>query len=620
MSDRIKIYSEIAPLKKVLVHSPDGGIGHVPAGKLHEWLYDDIIDVKASQREYAAFQALLLLFLNPDKLFIDNGFVLKKNGNKRKVDGKKLFVNNPEKEGYYLTGSNFESANVVDTQFVLQQMMAQNKEAARDLIVSICAIEELHPYRKTDLLAMLKAGESDSQFYIEVVKTLLTGKLEYELNTQNELRKLPENEYRYIFPPIPNFIFTRDIGVTIGNHLLITKPKFEIRKREVLLFRFIAENYLCDDVEKIISVTEDDEFFQIEEKNQEEYRVSYEGGDIMMISDRHVLIGCSERTSPYAVQKLVHRLFWENIKTGHEHGIDTVSVIRIGEKRAQMHIDTVFTHIREDLWVVHSPYSKEWVDAQKEKDRHTREYNDVLMQKSAAQKEREKDLVIFQFHLNEEGKKIKKQFWNSTDENERQQLKSQFKKLDFLLRTDADKKYTNAGNFHFQEQPENLSELLKIISVEEFGVASASDVKFVLSGAGNEPFDAREQWTDACNLLTLRPGVSVGYDRNYNTIIHFNEVVSGEPVTEDPDFVKYMIEQNKDRFRERNDSNGKEMDIDHVLHVFDLFKYIVDNKLSLEDTRALIGKIKNTLILIPSKELSRARGGSHCMSLPIIRE
>ena len=28
----------------------------------------------------------------------------------------------------------------------------------------------------------------------------------------------------------------------------------------------------------------------------------------------------------------------------------------------------------------------------------------------------------------------------------------------------------------------------------------------------------------------------------------------------------------------------------------------------------------NTLILLPSAELSRARGGSHCMSMPLLRD
>src|SRR5690606_40112127 len=38
-----------------------------------------------------------------------------------------------------------------------------------------------------------------------------------------------------IFPPIPNFIFTRDIGIVINEHILLNKPCKEARKREALL-------------------------------------------------------------------------------------------------------------------------------------------------------------------------------------------------------------------------------------------------------------------------------------------------------------------------------------------------------------------------------------------------
>jgi arginine deiminase len=31
-------------------------------------------------------------------------------------------------------------------------------------------------------------------------------------------------------------------------------------------------------------------------------------------------------------------------------------------------------------------------------------------------------------------------------------------------------------------------------------------------------------------------------------------------------------------------------------------------------------EVENTLILLPSAELSRARGGSHCMSMPLLRD
>ena len=48
-------------------------------------------------------------------------------------------------------------------------------------------------------------------------------------------------------------------------------------------------------------------------------------------------------------------------------------------------------------------------------------------------------------------------------------------------------------------------------------------VKFIYSGNNEFPFDAREQWTDSCNLLALKEGVVLGYDRNDKTIEAFKE-------------------------------------------------------------------------------------------------
>ena len=102
-------------------------------------------------------------------------------------------------------------------------------------------------------------------------------------------------------------------------------------------------------------------------------------------------------------------------------------------------------------------------------------------------------------------------------------------------------------------------------------------MKFILSGDGQSPYQEREQWTDGCNLVALKPGVALTYDRN--------------PKTEE---------------------------------AFKDFGYtILPAKVFLENfKKGLINPetIENTIITLPSNELSRARGGSHCMTCPIERE
>lgn len=120
----------------------------------------------------------------------------------------------------------------------------------------------------------------------------------------------------------------------------------------------------------------------------------------------------------------------------------------------------------------------------------------------------------------------------------------------------------------------NDGSLVEYPSVLDFLHAELDpDIQFIWSGNGESPYQEREQWTDGCNLLTLRPGVALTYDRNPKTEIAFKN--AGYQVIHATDFLR--------------------MNTDPV-------------------------GIENTIITLPSSELSRARGGPHCMSCPVLRE
>ena len=55
---------------------------------------------------------------------------------------------------------------------------------------------------------------------------------------------------------------------------------------------------------------------------------------------------------------------------------------------------------------------------------------------------------------------------------------------------------------------DNLEDLLKDISENDLGCEEK--VKFIYSGNNEFPFDAREQWTDSCNLLALKDAAISG--------------------------------------------------------------------------------------------------------------
>jgi arginine deiminase len=135
--------------------------------------------------------------------------------------------------------------------------------------------------------------------------------------------------------------------------------------------------------------------------------------------------------------------------------------------------------------------------------------------------------------------------------------------------------YKKNKNYGSKKSIAGIESLLHEISVEDFQVRP-EDVKIIYSGGNVFPYDEREQWTDSCNVVALKEGVVVGYDRNDKTAEAF-------------------IQQGFS-----------------VITTTELFKQF--------EAGLHPQSIKDTLILLPSAELSRARGGSHCMSMPLLRQ
>ena len=266
-----------------------------------------------------------------------------------------------------------------------------------------------------------------------------------------------------LFAPLPNFIFTRDIGIVINDHILLNKPAKLARTREALLAQYIFFNHpvFADYQDKIIEIPDNEHAFLLPESDAKSdvTRSTLEGGDVMMIAPRHLIVGVSERTTLYAAQQVMRLVFEKDL-------VDTVTILRIPKKRDYMHIDTVFTQVRQDMWVLLGSLARTGDEAQQ---------RDVLH--FFAPKDLSEELKIMQFS-----------------------------------RTQPDKPV----------EIDNLEDLLTGISQNDLGVTSP--VQFIYSGNNEFPFGAREQWTDSCNLLALKDGVVLGYDRNQKTAEAFRQI------------------------------------------------------------------------------------------------
>lgn len=353
--------------------------------------------------------------------------------------------------------------NVLDTQRLIEEGFIASPEIKNELIDKVIDYEELPLTTKAVFMDLDPAT---------LTKLLITGYHQ-------------EKDHIY-FDPIPNFIFTRDIAVVIKDHIIITKAAKSARYRENLLTRFIFYAHPMfkdlDKAGKIINLNHLDKF---PPSNKGE-AVSLEGGDVMMLNDDFILIGCSERTTDYAIKSIIKVLFEKGL-------VSNVAQINIPADRTCMHIDTLFTMIN---------------------------HNDIVCYKPTV--------------------------FDGVSSNVR-----------VFRKNGAVTVYDSVKNFFIHEINPNIN--------------------FIFSGQGISPYQEREQWTDGCNLVAIRPGVALTYDRNSVTELAL-------------------------------------MDAGYtIIHARTLLEKINDQTIDAQS-------LQNTIITLPSNELSRARGGSHCMTCPLIRD
>lgn len=279
----LTLNSEYGRLKAVIIHRPGREIERLTPSNTSQLLFEDVPYLEGMQREHDEFASLI-----------------------RDASGAMV---------YRLKDLLVEV--LIDPALrrkTLEKTIGQS--ASSGLIDDIMA-----RYSTAECVSMLIAG-----IKIKELKKKIKGEYIYGFDNED-----------YVINPSPNHYFMRDPAAVIQNGVIISHMKFSGRQGESHLLRLIFENHpdFKDSFKPVYpgaNVTGD--------------IPTIEGGDVIVLSDKALAVGCSERTDEKSIVLLAQQVFKDS-------SVERIYQVDLPSKRNFMHLDTVFTIIDENLIVTY---------------------------------------------------------------------------------------------------------------------------------------------------------------------------------------------------------------------------------------------------------------------------
>ena len=288
---KINVTSEIAPLKKVLLHRPGKELLNLTPDTLGRLLFDDIPFLPVAIKEHEEFAQILK----------DNGV-----------------------EVVYLEDLMAEVLDLSDEirdKFIKQFVYEAGIRAPK--------------YKKL-AIKYLKNIKDNKELVLKTMEGIKVS--EVHRNKQDSEYSLVDQiseETKFLAEPMPNLYFTRDPFASVGDGIILNKMYSVTRSRETIYAYYIF-NYHPDYMDKVPKYYDRENPFSIE------------GGDVLNLNEHTLAIGISQRTSAEAIDLVAKNMF-----NDEKCNIDTILAFKIPECRAFMHLDTVFTQIDIDKFTYH---------------------------------------------------------------------------------------------------------------------------------------------------------------------------------------------------------------------------------------------------------------------------
>ena len=282
-------FSEIGKLKKVMLHRIGNEVEGLVPDNFARLLFDDIPYLTAARREHDRFADILR----------ENGVEVV-----YYIDELAEALSNQQRKDEFLrhlvSKSDLESPATEEA--LIGYLSSMDTKAMIEKIVAGVRRGEVPDYESPHFADYVSQGEA---FYMD---------------------------------PLPNLYMSRDAGAAIGEGISIHHMSTRTRRREALLLSYIYK-YSRDFAEP-----ENRKWYDFDDPK------SIEGGDILVLSDRLVAIGLSERTTPEAIEILAGNLMKDT-------GFKRVIVVDIPKTRSTMQLDTIFSMVDHDKFVFHPEMS-----------------------------------------------------------------------------------------------------------------------------------------------------------------------------------------------------------------------------------------------------------------------
>lgn len=255
MQNSIVNFSEIAPLKKVLMHRPGDEFLNLTPNTLERLLFDDIPYLKIAQQEHDAY------------------------ANALRAEGVEV---------------------VYITDLVAEAIEAGGRTVRKKFLDQFIAEAGVtSPKIKKHCFDYLNSIKDTR----DMVKKCIAGVDISELKKLNKISGFyaTRDAGRMVLDPIPNILFQRDPMATVGNGATLHKMWATTRTRESIFAEYVFSYHPFYNNVKLYY------------DRNEPY--SIEGGDIQVLSKEVIAIGISQRTEPDAIANFAKKLFKEKKNT-----------------------------------------------------------------------------------------------------------------------------------------------------------------------------------------------------------------------------------------------------------------------------------------------------------------